>query len=196
MLNFPPEYYEKRLRKIGFTGKDRTLLDAGCGAGHWSLAASNLVKSVSGIDSTEKYLLVAKDIQKGFSKKNIDLIFGKMEKLPYKDNSFDLVFSYCAWMYTKRPKSLKELTRVLKPDGKIYFGAVTGFGWYLKMIGQGIFQGNRQLIWESLKAIKNRVYTNESETRKLFRRNNLRIIGLGSDANLGDPKIIIKPLYE
>ncbi len=196
MLSYSPKYYQKRLEKIGFEGKKTKLLDAGCGAGHWTAAASDINKEVCGIDSTETYLAVAYEIKEKLKIENCKLKIGKLENLPYSDNYFDFVFSYCVWMYTDRSKSIKEIYRVLKPGGKIYLGAITGLGWYLKMIGQAIINGDRNLLIESLRAIKDRIHTNESEARKLFKENNFRIIGLDKDASLGDKKIKIKPIYQ
>ena len=196
MLSYSPDYYKKRLEKIGFYGQKTKLLDAGCGAGHWSIAASYLNAEVRGLDSTEKYLKVAKEINKQFKRKNLKFTFGKMEALPYPDDYFDYVISYCAWMYTNRGESLREMKRVLKPGGKIYLGAVAGLGWYLKLIWQGVKSGNRHLIWESLRAIKNRILTPEAETRKLFRKENLQLIGLGADATLGDSSVKVRPCYD
>lgn len=191
-----PQYYKKRLQKIGFVGQKTKILDAGCGAGHWSLAASYLNSEVKGIDATAKYLRVAKKIKTAFGRQNIDLCFGKNEQLPYPDNHFDFIVSYCAWMYTDRPRSLKEMSRVLKTGGKIYLGAVAGLGWYLDLIWQGITEGKKDLILESLKAIQRKINTSENETRKLLAQCGLKIIDFGSDGQIGDPKIKVKPCYK
>lgn len=195
MLSYKPEYYSKRLLKIGFQGAKTKLLDAGCGAGHWAIAASYLNKEVKGIDSTEKYLSVARDLKKNFMCENLDLVLGKMENLPYKDNYFDYVVSYCVWMYTDREKSLKEMYRVLKPGGKIYLGAVTGFGWYLKLIIEGLMKGNRSLILLSLGAIRRKIQTNEKDARRYFAKLGFKILALGSDGALGDKEIQVTPIY-
>ena len=196
VLANPPQYYRERLEKISFVGQRTRILDAGCGAGHWSLAASFLNLEVKGIDATAEYLRVAKRIKTAFRRQNIGLCFGKIEKLPYPDNYFDFVLSYCAWMYTDRPKSLAEMSRVLKPGGKIYLGAVAGLGWYLSLIWQGVREGKRNLVYESLKAIQKRINTSENEARRLLDECGLKIIDLGSDAQIGNPKISIKPSYK
>lgn len=195
MLSLPPTYYQLRLRKIEFVGKKTKLLDAGCGSGIWSIAASHLNSEVYGIDSTENYLKVAQEIQNKFKIKNLKLKIGKMESLPYPDNFFDYVISYCVWMYTERPQSLAEMVRVLKPGGKIYLGAVAGLGWYLKLIIEAIKTGNRDLLASSLKAIGAKIQTSEKETRRLFAQNNLQIIALGPDASLGQ-NYNVKPIYK
>ncbi len=195
MLSYPPDYYQRRLKKIGFTGKNTKLLDAACGAGHWSIAASFLNAQVEGLDANNTYLNVARRINQQFKRKNIKFNFGRLESLPYPDDHFDHVICYCAWMYTKKAVSLKEMTRVLKPGGKIYLGAVAGLGWYLKMIGEALVFGNRHLLATAFGAIGAKIQTAEKQTRKLLAENHLKIIALGPDASLGE-KIVIKPIYK
>lgn len=195
MLAYPPEYYKKRIQKIGFMGTNKRLLDAACGAGVWAAAASYLNKEVVGIDVTEKYLNVAKDINSKFGRKNLKLIIGYLEKLPYPDKYFDYVVCYDAWMYTNRHKSLQEMYRVLKSDGKIYLGGIAGFGWYLYLLCEGLKKGDRNLIITVLKAIKNRIFMTEYESKKLIEKQGFKILSLAADAQIGDPKIKIKPIF-
>lgn len=44
-----------------------------------------------------------------------------VEYLPYKDNTFDLVFSSLAFQWTDLNSSLAEAARILKPRGNIFF---------------------------------------------------------------------------
>ena len=193
VLSRPPEYYKKRIQKIGFFGKNTRLLDAACGSGVWAMAASYLNKEVKGIDSTEKYLAVAQDIKRNLEIRNLRLEIGKLEKMPYPDKHFDYVICYNAWMYTAREKSLEEMYRVMKPGGKIYLGCIAGLGYYLLLAIQGLKEGNRGLIFEGIKAIKNRVYMTEQESRDLLEKQGFKILGLAGAGLLGDPNIKIEP---
>lgn len=195
VLTLPPEYYKKRIQKVGFTGRSARLLDAACGSGIWAFAASYLNKRVEGIDATEKYLVVAKEINEQLGRKNLQLKLGRLEKLPYKDKYFDYVLCYNAWMYTARPKSLKEMYRVLKPGGKIYLGCIAGLGYYLMLIWQGIKEGNRGLIFTALRAIKYRVFMTEKESRGLLEKQGFKVMSFAPDGQIGDQRIEIEPVY-
>jgi ubiquinone/menaquinone biosynthesis C-methylase UbiE len=195
VLSYSPDYNKKRLEKIGFTGKNTKLLDAACGCGAWAVTASYLNLQVKGIDSTPKYLAVGKEINSRFKRKNLNLEIGVLEKLPYKDKTFDYIVCYDAWMYTKRAESLKEMHRVLKAGGKIYLGSIAGFGWYLSLIAEGFKKGSRNLIITALKAIKNHVYMTEKESRNLLEKQGFKILGVGSDGSLGDKKLKIEPMF-
>ncbi|MCL5407575.1 MAG: class I SAM-dependent methyltransferase [Patescibacteria group bacterium] len=196
VLSYPPKYYERRIQKIGFVGKDTKVLDAACGAGVWAIAASYLNQEVMGIDSTERYLAVAKDINTKFKRKNLKLSLGKLEKLPYSNEYFDYIICYDAWMYTNRLESLKEMDRVLKSSGKIYLGSIAGLGWYLAMLVQGFKKGDRNLILMALKSIKNRVYMTENESRKIVEKQGFKILAIGSDGQIGQKNIEVEPQFK
>ena len=195
VLTYSPAYYLKRLEKIGFTGKNSRILDAGCGAGIFTVAASRLNKQVKAIDATDKYLAVAKEITAKLKLKNIELRQGKIESLPYPDNYFDFIICYDVWMYTNRLKSLQEMFRVLKPGGKIYLGLIAGLGWYLDLIWQGIRDGKPNLIRISLKAINDRVFTPLNETEELLQKTGFKLLAQGADGQAGDKKIKITPIF-
>lgn len=196
MLSYPPRYYQQRLDKLGFKGKDKTLLDAGCGAGHWLVAAAKLNKEVYGIDATLKYLNVAKEIIKSLQIGNCKLKIGKLEKMPYKDNFFDYIICYSVWMFTDKEKTLREFYRVLKPQGKLYLGSLIGPGWYPKLISQGIKEGKPHLILDSFQSILKRIPLSLRKTQKLLATNHFRIIGDGADGEVGSKKIQVEPIYK
>jgi len=51
------------------------------------------------------------------------LLSGKLEKLPFEANSFDLIIGAGPMLlFSKRPKAMAELYRVLKPGGVSYIG--------------------------------------------------------------------------
>lgn len=45
---------------------------------------------------------------------------GRAEQLPFQSASFDLIVARVSLAYTNIPESLKEIARVLKPDGKLW----------------------------------------------------------------------------
>jgi len=48
-------------------------------------------------------------------------IYGKMECMPIKDNTYDLIFCCHAWEHCERPiNALREFKRVLKKGGKLF----------------------------------------------------------------------------
>ncbi|KKQ18778.1 MAG: hypothetical protein US31_C0002G0123 [Berkelbacteria bacterium GW2011_GWA1_36_9] len=194
MFKNPPSYFRKRLEKIGFFGKDKIMLDAGCGAGYWSIAGTYLNKKVYGIDITPKYLAYAKILKSRFKKRNLGLILGKIEKLPYENNFFDYIISYSVWMFTDKNQSLKEFYRVLKPGGKLYLGSITGPAWYPGLIIKGLKLGRRELIISGFISIFRGLPLSTKKTGQILERNNFQVLEIAGDGEIGEQKIKVKPI--
>ena len=119
------------LEKIEFSN----LLDIGCGTG-WLI--QNLQKEHEskyyGIDISENMLEKAKE------KKipNSDFMLGKSDKLPYDDETFDIVTCVQSFHhYPDSDKAMKEAYRVLKKDG-LYILSDSGVGGIGKWIDNNL----------------------------------------------------------
>jgi ubiquinone/menaquinone biosynthesis C-methylase UbiE len=99
---------------------DSTVLDLGCGAGHVSFAAAPHVTSIVAYDlSADMLRTVAHEAQRG-ALGNIQTRQGRVEALPFPDDSFDFVCTrYSAHHWTEIRTALKEARRVLKPGGEL-----------------------------------------------------------------------------
>jgi len=97
-------------------GKDVLEVGVGMGADHLEWARSN-PKSLSGIDLTERAIAFTAARFKQAGKKS-DLQTGDAENLPFKPNSFDLVYSWGVLHHSPdTPKAFAEVVRVLRPGG-------------------------------------------------------------------------------
>jgi len=96
-------YTPEMLDLIAAVPSGNWILD--CGAGYRSTEFENVV-----LFEIEAY--VSTDVR------------GVCERLPFKDNSFDLILSVVVLEHVKDPKAaVAEMTRVLKPGGKIWIDA-------------------------------------------------------------------------
>lgn len=123
--------YEDRLNAINFK-KFNLVLDAGSGFGQWSVALSSMNKEVIGIDKSLTRVNISGQICNLKKIKNISFKKASVEKIPYKNNTFDSLFSYGVIFSTDWKKTLKEFSRVVKPGGVIYLTA-NEIGWYLNL---------------------------------------------------------------
>jgi len=114
-----------------------TVLDLGCGSGRDCYLLSRLVGphgQVIGIDMTPEQLAVARSHREwhaeryGYAASNVRFLEGTMEdmqSLGIGDASVDLVVSNCVFnLSPDKPRLLREIFRVLRPGGELYFADV------------------------------------------------------------------------
>jgi len=114
----------KYLRSLDLElGPDSVVLDAGSGTGivTMSLLDSGFKpKRVVALDLSYNSLRISRE---QFAKKrrysNIDGVQGNILTLPFAENTFDMVMTCGVLEYVNIDEGLKELSRVLKPNGKL-----------------------------------------------------------------------------
>ena len=92
------------------------ILDYGCGIGAKTYKFSSNKWKIAGIDISSKSIEVANDLSK---KNGLNATFLVMdcENLTFKDNKFNVIFDYGTFSSLNLDEAIKELCRVLKPDG-------------------------------------------------------------------------------
>jgi len=114
----------KYLRSLDLElGPESVVLDAGSGTGivTMSLLDSGFKpKRVVALDLSYNSLRISRE---QFAKKkrysNIDGVQGNILTLPFAENTFDMVMTCGVLEYVNLDDGLKELSRVLKPNGKL-----------------------------------------------------------------------------
>lgn len=100
------------------------VLDVACGTGVVAITAARRGAQVSGLDLTPELLEHARTNQKIAGCREIEWTQGDAEKLPYANESFDVVLSQFGHIFAPRPQvALSEMRRVLKPGGRIAFAS-------------------------------------------------------------------------
>jgi ubiquinone/menaquinone biosynthesis C-methylase UbiE len=106
-----------------------SVLEIGFGSGRFFEKIFSKAKGlqVSGIDYSQEMVKMAKSNNQRFidsGKLNLEL--GNSDALPFADNSFDKVFCNMVVYFWDHPsRHLKEIQRVLKPQGRFYTGIRT-----------------------------------------------------------------------
>ncbi len=112
------------------SGAGKTLLDIGCNWGRWSIAATRAGYEVIGIDPSFEAIVSARRIARQL-KANARYVVADARRLPFSDESFDVVFSYGVLQHFSKPDvavSVREIARVLDPAGYSWVQMPNAYG--------------------------------------------------------------------
>jgi len=100
--------------------KDSILLDCGFGAGGSMYLFSKYASKVYGIDFTKKRVIEFRKRSKKLGLKNLVIQEGDVRKLRYRDEFFDVTYSFSVLFYLQpieQEQAIKEMYRVTKKGG-------------------------------------------------------------------------------
>ncbi len=98
--------------------KNQKILEAGCGTGNYIVSLTNIGHDVIGIELQEGRVHLAKKYLKKYGIKEEKVMQGDLQQLPFKDNTFDAIFSHGVIEHIRdHDRAVQELYRVLKPGG-------------------------------------------------------------------------------
>jgi ubiquinone/menaquinone biosynthesis C-methylase UbiE len=108
-----PKHLIRLTGKIGIKSGQK-ILDVACGKGEWLLAAKKMGAKPSGIDLSQKAIVICK-----LNMPEDNFIAGPAEKLPFPNNYFDIVSCLGALEHFLDPEgALKEMVRVAKNNAR------------------------------------------------------------------------------
>lgn len=95
--------------------KEKKVLDIACGEGYGAALLSTAATQVTGVDINEPAI---KNAAEKYRKKNLTFLQGDVRQIPLDDASIDVITSFETLEHVaEHEKVLKELRRVLKPEG-------------------------------------------------------------------------------
>ncbi len=121
-----PEYEASKAHlELFFSDEEivgREVLDAGCGTGIFTIIFANKgARKVIGIDISEGSLNTGRMLKDKFELSNVEFRKEDMLNLPFKDNTFDIVWAWGTIHHTENPyQAMNELIRVLKKNGTFF----------------------------------------------------------------------------
>ena len=108
---------------LGSINESEAVLDIGCGAGVDTILAAMMTGpsgKVAGVDIVPEMLHRAEENLRMMDLKNVNFENASGEKLPFEDDSFDVIISNSVInLIPDKVGTLKETMRVLKPGGRL-----------------------------------------------------------------------------
>lgn len=110
--------YEEELMKL--LPACKSVLDAGCGHGDFTLRMSKHAKSIIGFDNSIEMINIAKSLLKESQVPNVRFVYASTkQELPFADEQFDLIYD------RRGPTSILNHSRILRSGG-VVFGIHSG----------------------------------------------------------------------
>ena len=95
--------------------RGKRVLILGCGRGAGVGKLSPYTKKITGIDISKRQINLAKQLYPEFV-----FTIGDAENLPFRDNSFNIIYCKAILHHLDLSEALKEIRRVLVPEGCLY----------------------------------------------------------------------------
>lgn len=128
------EYWTTRLDMLGLAGSK--VLDAGCGAGNWTIPLAKRFQSVLAVDTDPIRLQIVTDMAPRLG--NVETALCSTEKIDAPDAEFDCIFCSGVVFITDVEKTISEFARVLKPSGILYMSFVGEEWWRFLLTQRGV----------------------------------------------------------
>lgn len=111
---------ESRLGVLGDVA-EKDVLEFGCGGAQWSMALARRGARPVGLDLSDRQLAHARALMEE-ADVHLPLVQGSGEQLPFKGETFDVVFAdYGAFTFADPFRTVPEAARVLRPGGLLAF---------------------------------------------------------------------------
>ena len=109
----------QRLVLPDLRGKD--VLEVGCGLGTLLADMVQAGYRCSAVDQSPQMVAAARDTlrRRGLSRENTPIQRARVQHLPFDDASFDDVVSTFPTEYIADPRTIREISRVLRPSGRL-----------------------------------------------------------------------------
>lgn len=147
------EKHQEQIRKVeweaikSYIPFGSSFLDVGCGAGYSLMkATTEFGCEVQGIDPAPGEHGVGRFTEDLWKERPI--LQGNAENIPFLDSSFDIVYSSHVLEHVESESdSLKEMARVLKPDGRLIIGMPTASMAWLAFFSHFLFTTHINILF-------------------------------------------------
>ncbi|TYP72083.1 class I SAM-dependent methyltransferase [Paenibacillus methanolicus] len=107
------DIFEERLMTM--LPRYKSVMDAGCGHGEFTLKMSTYASRIIGFDNSKELIKIAQSLLSSSKIRNVDFIYATTKApMPFEDEEFDLIYD------RRGPTSILNHGRLLSPGGVIF----------------------------------------------------------------------------
>lgn len=117
------DFYRERVERWGFT-KQRAVIDVGCGFGKWSIFLAEVNERVYGIEPRSGCVAMARGLSDHLGLDNVEYEAGDPTEIPVAAETFDAAWCFGTLHHFNRAELLREIHRVLTPEGMLFLGSL------------------------------------------------------------------------
>ena len=143
---------------LNLNSKNSEILDYGCGVGPVIEKVIKFnPKKITGIDISDVSISKAKE-KFANSASNVELLVDNCENTTFSDHKFDIVYGLGILHHLQFSKCINEISRILKPDGKLLFIEPLGtnplINFYRMLTPKSRSKDEHPLVFEDFEMIK------------------------------------------
>lgn len=143
------------LKEVSTDAQKSHILEIGCGVGRFSRALSQRFQQVTAVDVSDEMIKQARDLNPSTIYPNLNFQPTDGNSLDcISSNTIDVVFSYEVFQHMPSPEiilsNLKEIRRVLRPEGIAYIHLMTDHGKFKKSVKKILKQLIPSSVWQAL----------------------------------------------
>lgn len=157
--------------------RGKKILEVGCGMGCNLMSIAGEADRVVGLEPVAVYRQMSAILCERSKLEPVEIKPGTGERIPFEDNTFDIVLSVSAHQYMDVRTALAEMTRVLVPGGELQIVGGT--------LDTFIFEGLKPIAHGSLRGLKD--YSVTIANTLTYSAFNRRVVGSSSASSTGYP---------
>ena len=136
----PKQHYRKMIKDYHFTG-NKHVLDIGGAWGRWAFFLAEVNSFVTVIDPMAYSLDVGKKVAEFLKIQNVFFLKGSAIHLSFPSLTFDAAWMFSVLFNLNRTQVLREVRRILRPNGRLFVGSFVGPGRLIQWLVEGYKQG-------------------------------------------------------
>jgi len=125
--------FDELTQKLELYGRDKNVLEYGCGPGSHSFILAAYAQKVVSVDISDYAIKKAQQLAEEKKLHNLSFVVMDAEDLEFDKETFDMIYGNAILHHLNLEKAFKEIERVLKTGGKAFFYEPLGHNFFINV---------------------------------------------------------------